>query len=351
MTGATGASAGTQETSTSSSSGRAATDVTLSGRRNEVDVGGVCRSTGPRGPRRASAHARRRAGDRRRLSCAGCWPSSCRTWPVCRFARSAAGRSTRCTASATTWPSGCRGPPSGPATWSASASGCPGWVSGSRCGCRNRWPRAGPPTSTRCPGRSTAGSTATTTTTAWWTTRRRRRRGPGAVRARAASRVGRRRPGDRSATSRRARRGRPGPRSSRRVTCSTPSAVLAAWDRALEAPVFTGDKVWIHTDLLRPNLLVHGGRLAAVIDFGAVGVGDPAADVIPAWTVFGAAGRARYREALDVDDGDLGAVPGLRPDPGGAHRAVLPGDQPGVHGVGPSGPSARCWPTWHRPHT
>jgi len=80
------------------------------------------------------------------------------------------------------------------------------------------------------------------------------------------------------------------------------AAVLAAWDRALVAPVFTGDPVWIHTDLLRPNLLVHDGRLAAVIDFGAVGVGDPAADVIAAWTVFGAAGRARYREALDVDD-------------------------------------------------
>ena len=80
------------------------------------------------------------------------------------------------------------------------------------------------------------------------------------------------------------------------------AAVLAAWDRALEAPVFAGDAVWIHTDLLRPNLLVQGGRLAAVIDFGAVGVGDPAADVIAAWTVFGAAGRARYREALEVDD-------------------------------------------------
>ncbi len=80
------------------------------------------------------------------------------------------------------------------------------------------------------------------------------------------------------------------------------STVLAAWDRALEAPVFAGEKVWIHTDLLRPNLLVRGGRLAAVIDFGAAGVGDPAADVIAAWTVFGAVGRERYRENLDVDD-------------------------------------------------
>ncbi len=63
-----------------------------------------------------------------------------------------------------------------------------------------------------------------------------------------------------------------------------------------------GTPAWIHTDLLRPNLLVHGGRLCAVIDFGGVGVGDPAADVIPAWSVFGRAGRAVFRGSLDVDD-------------------------------------------------
>ena len=81
------------------------------------------------------------------------------------------------------------------------------------------------------------------------------------------------------------------------------TAVLAAWDRALEAPPFAGDRVWVHTDLLRPNLLVSGGRLVAVIDFGAVGMGDPAADVIAAWSVFGPTGRAAYRAALDVDEG------------------------------------------------
>ena len=79
-------------------------------------------------------------------------------------------------------------------------------------------------------------------------------------------------------------------------------AVLAAWERALAAPRFEGARVWIHTDLLRPNLLVSGGRLVAVLDFGNVGVGDPAADVVAAWAVFGAAGRARYRELLGVDD-------------------------------------------------
>ena len=80
-------------------------------------------------------------------------------------------------------------------------------------------------------------------------------------------------------------------------------AATAAWERALEAPAWNGTPAWIHTDLLRPNLLVHGGRLCAVIDFGGVGVGDPAADLIAAWSVFGHTGRGMFRGALDVDDG------------------------------------------------
>ena len=80
-------------------------------------------------------------------------------------------------------------------------------------------------------------------------------------------------------------------------------AVTAAWENARRAPAWDGNPVWIHADLLRPNLLVRDGRLSAVIDFGSMGVGDPAADVIPAWSVFGPAGRESYRRLLQVDDG------------------------------------------------
>ena len=79
-------------------------------------------------------------------------------------------------------------------------------------------------------------------------------------------------------------------------------AASTAWAHSLEAPPWNGEPVWIHGDLIRPNLLVQGGRLCAVIDFGGVGVGDPAADVIPAWNVFNRAGRETFRQALDVDD-------------------------------------------------
>jgi aminoglycoside phosphotransferase (APT) family kinase protein len=78
---------------------------------------------------------------------------------------------------------------------------------------------------------------------------------------------------------------------------------LRAWERALRAPPWDGPRTWIHGDLLRPNVLVHHRALAAVIDFGSAGAGDPAHDLVPAWAVFGPRGRAAYRAALDPDDG------------------------------------------------
>lgn len=80
------------------------------------------------------------------------------------------------------------------------------------------------------------------------------------------------------------------------------NAATAAWESARKAKVWDGRPVWVHADLLRPNLLVKNGRLCAVIDFGSAGVGDPAADLIPAWSVFARSGRETFRRLLDVDD-------------------------------------------------
>ena len=57
------------------------------------------------------------------------------------------------------------------------------------------------------------------------------------------------------------------------------AAVLAVWDDAV-ATDWTGDPVWVHGDVAAGNLLVRDGRLAAVIDFGSSGVGDPACDTV-----------------------------------------------------------------------
>jgi aminoglycoside phosphotransferase (APT) family kinase protein len=89
------------------------------------------------------------------------------------------------------------------------------------------------------------------------------------------------------------------------------AAALAAWAAALDTRAWDGTPTWIHADLLRPNLLVDRGRIGAVIDFGSVGAGDPASDVIAAWSVFGRAGRATYRAALDVDDATWSRARGI----------------------------------------
>lgn len=60
--------------------------------------------------------------------------------------------------------------------------------------------------------------------------------------------------------------------------------------------------VWIHGDLIPGNILVDGGRLTAVIDFSLLCVGDPACDVMVAWTLLSAAARDVFRGALEVDD-------------------------------------------------
>jgi aminoglycoside phosphotransferase (APT) family kinase protein len=79
-------------------------------------------------------------------------------------------------------------------------------------------------------------------------------------------------------------------------------AVTAAWDDALKGPAWDGTYAWIHSDLAPPNLLVKDGRLSAVIDFGATGLGDPASDLNPAWSIFGEAGRRVFRDLVSADD-------------------------------------------------
>lgn len=74
------------------------------------------------------------------------------------------------------------------------------------------------------------------------------------------------------------------------------------WDAALAA-TWTGDPVWFHGDIAQGNLLVKDGKLAAVIDFGTSGVGDPACDLVIAWTRFEGESRAAFREAVRQDAG------------------------------------------------
>ncbi|WP_306338819.1 aminoglycoside phosphotransferase family protein [Streptomyces sp. KL118A] len=74
------------------------------------------------------------------------------------------------------------------------------------------------------------------------------------------------------------------------------------WDAALAAE-WRGTPVWFHGDIAGGNLLVEGGKLTAVIDFGTSGVGDPACDLVAAWGMFDGESREAFREAVGQDDG------------------------------------------------
>jgi aminoglycoside phosphotransferase (APT) family kinase protein len=78
-------------------------------------------------------------------------------------------------------------------------------------------------------------------------------------------------------------------------------ATTTAWEADLQAPVWNGPPVWIHGDLQSGNLLAVQGRIRAVIDFGCLGVGDPACDLMVAWNLLSAETRAVFRAALPVD--------------------------------------------------
>jgi aminoglycoside phosphotransferase (APT) family kinase protein len=79
-------------------------------------------------------------------------------------------------------------------------------------------------------------------------------------------------------------------------------AVVEVWERALAAPIWEGPPVWHHGDLDGRNWLVRDGRITGVIDWGAMGVGDPACDVMVAWKLHSSVARDAFRDALPTDD-------------------------------------------------
>jgi aminoglycoside phosphotransferase (APT) family kinase protein len=80
-------------------------------------------------------------------------------------------------------------------------------------------------------------------------------------------------------------------------------ALLAVWDAGRDAASWHGAARWVHGDLMDGNLLLRDGRLTAVIDWGGLKVGDPAVELMIAWSLFDADSREAYRAALGfVDD-------------------------------------------------
>ena len=73
------------------------------------------------------------------------------------------------------------------------------------------------------------------------------------------------------------------------------AALVSSWDRP---------PVWFHGDIAPGNLLLDDdGALAAVLDFGTCGVGDPACDLVLTWTLLRGEARAAFRDGVALDPG------------------------------------------------
>jgi aminoglycoside phosphotransferase (APT) family kinase protein len=79
-------------------------------------------------------------------------------------------------------------------------------------------------------------------------------------------------------------------------------ALRSCWDELRATPRWSGPRLWLHGDLHAANVLVHRGRISAVLDFGDITAGDPACDLAIAWQLFAPAARASFRAAAGIDD-------------------------------------------------
>ena len=78
--------------------------------------------------------------------------------------------------------------------------------------------------------------------------------------------------------------------------------MLAVWEDALAAPAYDGEPCWFHGDLHEGNLLVRDGELAAVIDWGAAGRGDPAIELNAMWGYLPESVADLYRAEVGLDE-------------------------------------------------
>ena len=63
-------------------------------------------------------------------------------------------------------------------------------------------------------------------------------------------------------------------------------AIEHIWFWAEDGPQWDDEPVWLHGDLHAGNIIVDGGRISAIVDWGDICSGDPACDLAVAWMLF-----------------------------------------------------------------
>jgi aminoglycoside phosphotransferase (APT) family kinase protein len=73
------------------------------------------------------------------------------------------------------------------------------------------------------------------------------------------------------------------------------------WIQALNTK-WNKNPVWIHGDFAIGNMLMKDDKLSAVIDFGGMGMGDPACDLVIAWTYLEGKSREIFIKEMNLDE-------------------------------------------------
>ena len=79
------------------------------------------------------------------------------------------------------------------------------------------------------------------------------------------------------------------------------SRAIDLWERACKTK-WDKSPVWIHGDFAIGNMLLKNGKLSAIIDFGGVALGDPACDLVVAWTFLNGKARDIFIQEMDLDE-------------------------------------------------
>jgi aminoglycoside phosphotransferase (APT) family kinase protein len=80
------------------------------------------------------------------------------------------------------------------------------------------------------------------------------------------------------------------------------ACLLKIWEQALGVEPWAGSPVWIHGDIHAANIIVRNDGIAGIIDFGLMGIGDPACDLALGWSLLPPRAREIFRTAANVDE-------------------------------------------------
>jgi aminoglycoside phosphotransferase (APT) family kinase protein len=99
--------------------------------------------------------------------------------------------------------------------------------------------------------------------------------------------------------------------------------MLARWRELVDVEPWKHEPTWIHGDLHGANVLVDGGEISGIIDFGDVCAGDPATDLSIAWSLFGPDDRDVFRRAAGSGEHVVDDATWQRAEAWALHFAVI----------------------------